>query len=274
MFLNNKWIKYLAEQVNSSGDVFQKNIDILLNAARTKGIGPYTTNDINQLTPENAKILTEFELGDIVGQGAFGRAFEIKNSDLVIKIFYYGVRVEEDVKRIQEIIEKVFKGTAPSGRMHYFDFGFIGEKPDPRYFSEEDALGLKYVIMPRIIPFMNSVVYKLNPNLFTAVSSALHATAGDARDKKINSYADFRDIFYTHLADAITFKNPTSEEDRKRYERWTNDYLRDMNEFDETIHKLVRIAFKTFTEQGGTDLHLGNLGFFRQKPDDWFFFDM
>jgi hypothetical protein len=104
-----------------------------------------------------------------------------------------------------------------------------------------------------------------------AVSEALHRVVDAGRDK-LKSYADFRDIFYHRLAKELA--SEVSYEPEEEREEFKNNFLSGLDELDETIHKILRIAHKTYIEQGGKDLHLGNLGFFAQKPDDWFFFDM
>lgn len=240
-----EWKNFLKENTQPD-DLFQKNKKKVEEAFR---------HFFLTLTPENSKILTEIEIGDEIGSGAFGKVFNIKNSSLVIKLFVYGVDEEADIKRIKDSADKIFAGSATLDNMHYFEFGKIGA-------------AVKYAIMPRIIPFEKSITYKLNPQLFLQVSEALHETL----DYEIQSYADFRDKFYDLLAEGLDSElqyTPSSERETHK-----EKFLSELDEFDETIHKILRITHKTYLEHGGTDLHLGNLGFFAQKPDDWFYFDM
>ena len=245
-------IRILLKENTQPNNLFERNIE------KVKRVFPvYVYGDPN-ITPENAKILTQIELGDEIGRGAFGRVFNIKDSSLVIKLFVYGVDEDADIKRMKDTADKIFAGTATSGNMHYFEYGKVGDD-------------INYTIMPRIISFEKSPTYAVNPELFLNVSNALHDTL-DFPIQKIRSYADFRDKFYELLAKELVsdlkFTKDSEKEARKE------KFFSDINEFDETIHKILRIAHKTYLEQGGTDLHLGNLGFFAQKPDDWFFFDM
>lgn len=248
--LLNEWKRYLVEAEN---DMFKHNMQTVLSSRYRHLI------NLDKITPENAPILSQIELGDEIGSGAFGKVFSIKKNSLVIKIFFSAVDEKADIARMKDIADKIFAGSAGPSTMHYFEVGKIGDD-------------LKYVIMPRIIPFEKSVTYKLNPKLFNAVSEALSETAGWAGDPKTKSYADFRDKFYKflakHLSGDLNFMKASERENYKE------TFLSELNEFDETIHKILRIAHKTSIEQGGSDLHLGNLGFFPQKPDDWFFFDM
>lgn len=248
----NEWKKYLVES-NESDNLFKKNLGVIHSHYRYL-IG----RGVDDITPENAPILSQIELGNEIGSGAFGRVFSIKNNSLVIKIFFDAVDVEADMARMKGIADKIFAGSIGPSTMHYFEVGNIGDQ-------------LKYVIMPRIIPFEKSVTYKLNPKLFNAVSEAVSEASGWAGKPKTKSYADFRDKFYHALAQQFLYFSSYDKSKRKKQEEI---FLSELNEFDETIHKILRIAHKTRLEQGGYDLHLGNLGFFAQKPDDWFFFDM
>jgi len=249
--LLNEWKRYLAEAEN---DIFKKNLEKIRSHYRYL-IG----RGVDNITPENAPILSQIELDDEIGSGSFGRVFSIKDNSLVIKIFFGGVDEEADITRMKNIADKIFAGSAGLSTMHYFEVGNIGEH-------------LKYVIMPEIIPFEQSVTYKLNPKLFYAVSEAVSEAFGWEGDPKTKSYADFRDKFYKNLAKNLSsdlnFMKASEREEHKE------TFLSELNEFDETIHKILRIAHKTSIEQGGSDLHLGNLGFFPQKPDDWFYYDM
>jgi hypothetical protein len=245
-------IRILLKENTQPNDLFQKNLDKVNTA-----FSPNVYGDQN-ITPENSEILTQIEIGDEIGRGAFGKVYNIKNSSHVIKLFVFSVDEQADMKRMKGMADKIFAGSATLGDMHYFEYGTIGNE-------------LKYAIMPRIIPFEKSNVYRLNKKVFLAVSEALHRVVDAGRDK-LKSYADFRDIFYHRLAKELV--SEASYEPEEKREEFKNNFLSELNELDETIHKILRIAHKTYIEQGGKDLHLGNLGFFAQKPDDWFFFDM
>jgi len=245
-------IRILLKENTQPNDLFQKNLDKVNTA-----FSPNVYGDQN-ITPENSEILTQIEIGDEIGRGAFGKVYNIKNSSHVIKLFVFSVDEQADMKRMKAMADKIFAGTAELNNMHYFESGTIGDD-------------IKYAVMPRIIPFEKSTTYKLNPVLFLSVSEALHQVFDSDRDK-LKSYAEFRDRFYHFLANdfASVLKYVSDKEKEERKVK----FFSDLDEFDETIHKILRIAHKTYLEHGATDLHLGNLGFFAQKPDDWFFFDM
>ncbi len=245
--------KIFLKEAEISDEKFQRNL------VKVEDAFPPDIYGDQDITPENSKILTQIRLGDEIGRGTFGKAFNIIDSSLIIKLFMYGVDEDADIKRIKDTADKIFAGTATSGDMHYFEYGTIGDE-------------IKYALMPRIIPFEKSVTYKLNPELFLKINEALDRTLGSPFLYKLKSYADFRDEFYENLAKEIASDLKYTEDSKREVEK--EKFFSDINEFDETIHKILRIAHKTYLEHGGTDLHLGNLGFFAQKPDDWFYFDM
>jgi len=240
--LLNEWKQYINEQENT---LFDKNMAVLKKAYMHD-----PDIDVKEITPENGKILTQIELGNFVGQGGYGKVYSIADSNMVIKFFESGIDWEHDVHRMKKISDEIFSGKASVGKMHYFETG--------------DAGPLHYVIMPRIIPFERSITYQQDPELFNDVSEAMSMAIYNGA----SSYADFRDKFYKELS--ITIKDWA----KFKGERYVDEYIKRLNTLDETIHKLLRIVYKAATEEGGMDLHLGNLGFFPQKPDDWFFFDM
>jgi hypothetical protein len=240
--LLNEWKQYINEQENT---LFDKNMAVLKKAYMHD-----PDVNVEEITPENGKILTQIELGNFVGQGGYGKVYSIADSNMVIKFFESGIDWEHDVHRMNKIADEIFSGKASVGKMHYFETG--------------DAGPLHYVIMPRIIPFERSITYQQDPELFNDVSEAMSMAIYNGT----GSYADFRDKFYKELS--ITIKDWA----KFKGERYVDEYIKRLNTLDETIHKLLRIVYKAATEEGGMDLHLGNLGFFPQKPDDWFFFDM
>jgi hypothetical protein len=268
----NKWYKYLINE-QQADNKFARNVSIIRSVY---GNSPYSRGAflrlIGEFTPENSKILTQIELESVDPQrvmgGAYGKLFPIKNSDLMLKMFTQGVNVKEDMERMKKISDEVFSGKAGIGKMHYFEVGELGEHSDDSDFQ------FKYVIMPRIVPFEESITYKLDPKLFQLISRAVHTTVRrHAREPSFNSYTTFFEKVINninHLIEETLFYVYDKDEKRKVIE----EYASKMDEFQDTISKILRVAYKTYAEEGGTDLHLGNLGFFAQKPDDWFFFDM
>ena len=241
------------EKLNKKYDTFYNNL---------KKVEPMFQR-FEQYTPEGSEILTQIELGNQIGAGFYGRVFEIVGSNMVIKFFRGGVSgADFDIERMKKLTDKVFAGTAGLKEMHYFDIGKIQNN-------------VNYVIMPRITPFEKSITYKQNPEVFLVVSAALQeTTVFDLQEG--DTYADFRENFYKNMANEIQSKIKYKFNSRQKDEQkeFVDEFLSSLNDYDETIHKILRIAYATFKEEGGTDLHLGNLGFFQQKPDDWFFFDM
>jgi len=270
----NKWYKYLINE-EQTDNKFARNVSIIRGVYEKS---PYSRATflglIDDFTPENSKILNQIELEYVDPQrsmgGAYGKIFPVKNSDLMLKLFTQGVNMQEDVERMKKVADQVFSGQAGMGKMHYFEVGTLGEGIQSSFSNVK----MQYVLMPRIIPFEQSTAYKLDPELFELISRAVHTTVRrHAREPSFNSYTTFFEKVIkniNHLLEETLFYVFGEDEKRKVIE----EYASKMDEFQDTISKILRVAYKTYTEEGGTDLHLGNLGFFAQKPDDWFFFDM
>jgi len=147
--------------MNEPSAVQQENL--LNNVKKILEIVPYITDYPDVLTREeelkSAKILQQISLGKIVGSGAFGYVFEIKNSNKMIKIA--GIATQQDEKRYCEMMDKMFSGIASLEDMHYFDYGKLG-----------DNSGLTYLIMPKVVPLQKSPLY-VESRVFFYTASAI-----------------------------------------------------------------------------------------------------
>ena len=278
-----EWKIYLKEAEDGS-ERFKKNVEIIRNAYKNSYTKLFLTL-IDDFTPENSKILTEIDLEDdqkkVMG-GVYGKVFPIKDSDRMLKLFTQGVDVEKDVRRMKRIVDQVFKGEASLNEMHYFEFGTLGVTPEgvneanterqtllePGYQAPTYQKYFKYVIMPKIIPFEKSYAFKEDPNLFNIISPAIQEAARKAH--RDITFTDFFELvmkhLYTNIESHLFYIANKKREIDSIGERLTN--------LQDTFSKLIHVAYNTFKKEGGTDLHLGNLGYFPQKPDDLFYFDM
>ena len=301
----------LKESLQPTNDRFERNVDIIRDAYKGMGGSSFLVSMIDRFTPENAKILTQIDLegerGNIMG-GVYGKVFPIKNSDLLLKLFSSGIDVNKDVERMLRTAEEVFEGDASLKKMHYFEFGTLGVTSDnisqqvknrqekiakdirqqrfERGIYEAGTLPnsvktgeiqqkpshpyFKYAIMPRVTPFEKSITFKQDPILFSRLSEAVQRAARNAADDI--SFTDFFDSVMSYFSNALgeyLFYVPPNE--RKMA---VDDFAERLTNFQDTVSKIIHIAYDTFKKEGGTDLHLGNMGFFPQKPDDWFYFDM
>ena len=286
--LINEWRKYLKEQ-EQTNELFEHNVNIIKKAYDNSLYGNQYAYLIDLFTPENAKILTQVELEEdqkAIKGGAYSKIFPIKGNDMMLKLFTHGVNVEEDISRMKKIADQVFKGEASLGQMHFYEFGTLGDtsnnlneagtermtQPEPGYQKPyvPAKVVFKYVIMPKIGLFEKSIAYQQDPEIFNYISEAVQKTARTSQ--KGISFTDFFNFVMENLADSL--KRSFSNYSKELKIELTKEYTERIDEFQDTISKIIHVAYNTFTKEGGTDLHLGNLGFFPQKPDDWFYFDM
>jgi hypothetical protein len=87
------------------------------------------------------------------------------------------------------------------------------------------------------------------------------------------SYTDFFENVMDNFTGSLKMfiANYVPDTDKQKQ---VDEFAERTNDFQDTISKLIQIAYKTLKKENGRDLHLGNLGFFPQKPDEWFYFDM
>lgn len=282
--LINEWRKYLIEQ-DQGNDRFKRNTNIIDIAYHNSPYGYLTKG----FTPENAKILTQIDLEDdqkAIKGGAYSKVFPVKGNDMMLKLFTHGINVQDDISRMKRVSDQVFEGDASLGEMHFYEFGTLGaysdtlnENSSDLKFSTQPSIQkpyvpprviFKYVVMPKIGLFEKSVTYQQDPEVFNYLSEAVQKAAKEAQ--KGISFTDFFNLVMDKLAE--TLKRPFSYYSKQIRDEMTAEYTERFNDLQDTISKIIHVAYNTFTKEGGTDLHLGNLGFFPQKPDEWFYFDM
>ena len=94
-----EWRRFLKE-AEISDETFRRNL------VKVEDAFPPDIYGDQNITPENSKILTQIKLGDEIGRGTFGKAFNIIDSSLIIKLFMYGVDEDADIKRIKDTVLK------------------------------------------------------------------------------------------------------------------------------------------------------------------------
>jgi len=238
------WIRYLMPE--DFKDRFKKNL--------------------GGLNFNNAKILSQVEIdkNKKVMKGAFGAVFYLTNG-MMIKFFINGFDVQKDIARIKKSVDDVFAGNASLDDMHYFDYGEIGDKNHPLYFA----------IMPRIVPFMDSRDYQEDPQLFRFLSRECIYSLYNSRDAvdaaKRNNFDKFVHIFSEIVIDAIDQIKKTEPEHNILQ---GDDIAARIAKVGTVVRRILYAAMIAIAKHEGKDLHIGNLGYFPQKPDRFFYFDM
>jgi len=200
----------------------------------SKNYGQFNREDL-----EKIPLLREIRIGKFVGEGAYGKVYELEGTERVIKFFFDGVDLNKDIKRTERVLEQVYGGTASLEDMHYFDYGKLGKT------------GLLYIIMPKIVPLRKLKIYKENTDLIEGLVEALFLVGQYGTQK---SFEDFsRDVLLSFTDGGVKITGKLG------------------NEF---VRSIIMAGFRATTQHGGTDFHTGNIGFLPQKPDIFFFFDM
>ena len=104
--------KIFLKEVEIANERFDKNVEIIRKAYKDSfyGSGPATIALIDTFTPDNAKILTQVDLEDAnkVMAGAYSKVFPIKGSEMLLKLFTQGEKVENDIARMKKIADQIF----------------------------------------------------------------------------------------------------------------------------------------------------------------------
>lgn len=221
---------------NGDPDVFAHNLDIVMNEFfyLFHGWAP---------SIQDAPILSRIRIGDLIGSGVHGKVFRLSGG-MMIKFFEDGVGgIDSELRRMRKIVDDVFGGkkSAPRGHMHFFDCGKV--------FSHAGAPNLFYAIMPEIIPFDQSQIYKIDREFF------------DYLFGRVIDLVEFSDSYASFYYDVMADIEDEGYQDKARIYR-------------SVIRSVVRAAYIAKYRWGGSDFHEGNLGYFPQQPDKYFFFDM
>jgi len=237
-----EWQKFISKPSDGFLEHNIKNILKIAPYILEYGAGTTLAGDLRA-----AKILHQIKLGDKIGSGAFGYVFEIDGSNKVIKIS--GDARTNDEERYCNMMDQMFAGTASLEDMHFFDYGSLGDS------------GLNYLIMPMVVPLTKSPIYNKTKVLFYVAGGIAWVTITlSARNAK-PSYQDYEDrVLDKAFSLALTPPTSVKEEEFELYGK--------------IIHSMIRAGYRAYTVFGGTDLHIGNIGYLPQKPDILFYFDM
>jgi len=160
-FLENKWawawrntFRFLMEKYNLPPiriPVINRSPGNSILSYNMQKLGSYIKSREDMALVRSVKLFSEIRIGSLLGQGAYGKVYDLPDINKVLKVFRDGVHLNKDLKRMGEVVEAVYGGTASLEDMHYFDYGKIKEGT-----GGED--GLYYAIMPKIIPLESSDV--------------------------------------------------------------------------------------------------------------------
>lgn len=200
------------------------------------------------LNLDNDNILNKVKLVRFVGGGAFGKVFETSDGQ-AFKIFTDSVSLQKDLNRMEIVTRQVYKGKASLEDMHYFDVGNINPE-------------LYYALMPMIVPLESSPFFNKSPVFETAIDYALDLAA---QRFKYKNFMEFNNLVFEDLYRYSEYLPEGSERE---------EFLDDMDQYSETIIRILEASYNAVTRFGGQDLHSGNIGYLKQRPDIFFFYDM
>lgn len=207
-------------------------------------------------------ILDEIRITQKIGKGIHGIVYSTSD-DRAIKFFYDSESYNNDMERYKNIADQVFKGKASLEDMHYFESGVLGKS------------GLSYVLMPKIVPLEKADFYKANP-IFKSVALANKRNVAyeikKGNEKSLKNFDEYKkgvinfakQIYSGNVSFGFDYDDETL---KKSFEQ-------SYNEYKDIIDKIIQAGFRAYNKFGGTDIHQGNIGFFAQKPDQLFYYDM
>ena len=203
-------------------------------------------SDITIKDLASVPILSQYEISEKLGEGAFGKVFGFKDINRTIKIFAATyANLNDELERFKQIEDDLFSGKGVITDMPYFESGKIGKSD---YY---------YIIMPVITPIESTDWFKENQRFYEDFSLAIRSVAEDYIQSNLG-YDQFEEMIIL-LA-------------RKR--NLFGDYGVRIWEVFPYMEKMILAAYEAYNKFKGTDLHSGNVGFLEQRPDVFFYFDM
>lgn len=161
---------------------------------------------------------------------------------VVLKLFNNGVRILNDIKRIKKMIKKVWSGSATMDDMHYFELISIPYKRD----SGDKFMNLHMALMPKIVPLEGSEIEHFPENRGKLI-------------KICNVYNMMKGL------PDLTFK---------MFKARVLERYKEYNMNNEFCNKVMLAMWRARIEHKGMDFNTGNIGYFAERPDKFFFFDM
>ena len=114
--------------------------------------------------------------------------------------------------------------------------------------------------MPLIVPLEKAPFFNTS-HVFVEAVNAAYDTVGYFRyQNNTPGYTEFKDKALKNLDNLMSYYKPHETDAIDKYKN--------------TINAIIHAAYRASTEYKGTDLHSGNIGYFAQKPDKFFFYDM
>ena len=207
----------------------------------------FYSDPVEESKVQGKNILDDVKLTEYIGGGVFGKVFKTSD-DQALKIFMDSVSLHKDLDRMSKVVDEVYQGSASLSDMHYFDYGQLGTS------------GYYYALMPLIVPLESAPFFNLS-HVFVEAVNAAYDTVGHFRYRGNNpGYTDFKDAVLRELRNLMSY--------------YGQEALDDVDRYKDTINAIIHAAYRASTEYQGTDLHSGNIGYFAQKPDKFFFYDM
>ena len=224
--------------VNTSPKNKEHNLDIL---EKTYHI------DITSVYKKN--ILDDIRLVEKIGSGYYGNVYSTEDGR-AFKVFSDGVDLKKDINRMRRVINNLYKGSGKVNQMAYFETGKIG------YTS------LFYAIMPEIVPLKKAPFFDDSKIFYdTANYNKVAAKTLEGIFKSAPVYKKYKDLLLARLKEYVD-----------NYQDY--DFDTEYNKYSETIERIIEAGYRAYKDFKGADLHSGNIGYLRQKPDEFFYFDM
>ena len=193
-------------------------------------------------------ILDTIKLTHQIGSGYHGRVFGTEDGR-ALKIFGTAEDLNKDLRRMKKIEKNLYSGLGSLEDMTYFETGKLGDT------------GNYYSLMPEIIPLTKAPFYEQSA-IFNDIANMNKGAAKNFAGKKVG-YKKFKDF-------VINSVKENNQNNRFKYYEFDEEY----ENYSETIEKIIQAGYRAYTKFGGIDLHGGNIGYIRQKPDVFFYYDM
>lgn len=207
----------------------------------------FYSDPVEESKVQGKNILDDIKLTEYIGGGVYGKVFKTSDNQ-ALKIFMDSVSLQKDLDRMSKVVDEVYQGSASLSDMHYFDYGQLGTSS---YY---------YALMPLIVPLESAPFFNLS-HVFVEAVNAAYDTVGHFRYRgNTPGYTDFKDATLRELRNLMSY--------------YGQEALDDVDRYKDTINAIIHAAYRASTEYKGTDLHSGNIGYFAQKPDKFFFYDM
>ena len=216
------------------------------------------------------EVLTKYKLGRRLGNGAFGTVFELLGMGMpkAIKLFTEGVDLQNDLKRMNQILRDVYSGKSSLQDLSFFDEGTIRDRDGETYY---------FSVMPLVIPLSTTQKFQEWQEAYKEMSlkrAVRPYIIEEFRDNLGLLRQEFRD---DKLPDRYVLEDWAMEHDLdiNLGGFWKIlDKIEEVKMPDDEVVRYLNAMLRATKVWKGTDLHSGNIGYLPQKPDIYFFYDM